>query len=83
MRTYLMKVLLEFNSKCDSIFQVETLEKRPASIGFTQSGDKIVPNLWGSMLGKGKANAGYVGFVKLLQKFVSYLQIEDNFHFLS
>lgn len=36
------------------ILRVEVLENRPASIGFTENGDNIVLNLWGSILGEKK-----------------------------
>ena len=49
-----MKLPLEFNSKWDSTLRVEVLENRPASIGFTENGDNIVLNLWGSILGEKK-----------------------------
>ena len=57
-----MKLPLEFNSKWDSTLRVEVLENRPASIGFTENGDNIVLNLWGSILGEKIANASYVSF---------------------
>lgn len=41
-------------------------KKRRVLTGFTQNNDEIVPHLQGSLLAKGKAHAGYVGFVILL-----------------
>ena len=78
-----MKLPLEFNSKWDSTLRVEVLENRPASIGFTENGDNIVLNLWGSILGEKKNKKQMQVMWALLQKSVHYLQVDGNFCFLS